>query len=263
MDNAIEALKMGVSILIFVGALSLAIVMLSRVRQTSAIVMENGDRNKTFYDNIKYSKQREVGTETIITNCYLYFKNDTTILFYTGSIDQDGNVTIGQPITLYNTESLETDMKQSHLLTNGRGVFGLDINDERSRKEPWTKTEQSNKNFITALVRGLQTERYAWSRSSVAGNSANGHELRMNFTYMNSFGGQPFVRLSKNARFIERVGIYKYYTSDMGAESIYITGSDTTKKQFIDENGNSIAYTENTNAGDFKKVIQYVYVGRK
>ena len=64
MENITEALKMAAAILLFVGALSLTIATFTKVRQTSAAVMENSDKNASFYDNIEYSSEKIVSEKS-------------------------------------------------------------------------------------------------------------------------------------------------------------------------------------------------------
>ena len=199
MENITEALKMAAAILLFVGALSLTIATFTKVRQTSSAVMENSEKNISFYDNIDYSSEKIVGLETVVTNCYLYYKNYNTILFYTGSLDSDSKLVIEEKMPLYNTESLPVDddktgMKKinSNLLIKNvdgtdlskREVFGLDINDERSRKEPWIGTDLKNRDFITSFLKAEKTEGYSWSRTALnTRNIVSDHKLFFSFLY--------------------------------------------------------------------------------
>lgn len=301
MENATDALKMAAAMLIFVAALSLTIGVFTKTRQTSAAVMNNNDKNKTYYDNINYSSEREVGVETVITNCYLYFKNYNTILFYVGHIDSDGETVIDRKMPLYYTESMPTrdDTNQksslkinSNLLIDNpegtsidvihRQVYGLDISDERSRKEPWVATDKKNRDFITSLIKSVKTETYPWSRNNVNENRAssfgisnyssnyslaskyNNYEytngnvsgLRIGFCYSEpEYLNTAFANAS-NAVFIERIGTYKMSSANNS------TNITSTQKQFVDENGDVVSSEDETDETVLKRVIQYIYIKR-
>ena len=94
MENAVDALKMGFAVLVFIAALSLAIFSFTRVRETSAQIAEEADIQEYYQqlslgatgaiDNNALSS-RVVGVETIIPTLYRYYKENYTILFYTDS----------------------------------------------------------------------------------------------------------------------------------------------------------------------------------
>ena len=323
MENATDALKMAAAMLIFVAALSLTITMLTQARQTSATVMENSDKNKMYYDNLNYTSEREVGIETVITNCYLYFKNYNTILFYVGHIETDTDtgkesVVIDHKLPLYCTESfpiIDTTSKKekinSNLLINNedgtdlnsRQVYGLDINDERNRKEPWISTDERNRNFVSSFLNAEFTEAYPWSRNNTDANkqisnysfktyslansnkygySATGavNSLYIGFIYtpyLNNntpYNKKPLAE-AKNAVFVERIGTYKtsgVYSSTTNTlasgevvnMSVYeTTNTGSTQKLFIDENGTIVSSEDNVEENDIKRVIQYIYITNK
>ena len=273
MENITEALKMAAAILLFVGALSLTIATFTKVRQTSAAVMENSDKNASFYDNIEYSSEKIVGLETVVTNCYLYYKNYNTILFYTGSLDSDNKLVNVEKMPLYNTESLpvvddKTRMKKinSNLLINNidgtdlsrREIYGLDINDERSRKEPWTGTDVKNRDFVTSFLKGIQTEKYSWSGSS-------DHKLSIGFLYTDYTNGRNFYTGnsgSSSMKFVERIGTYKYnYKNNEDSNNKRPSNLSTTMQQYVDKDNQVVATLENNEENtQVKKVIQYIYI---
>jgi len=267
MENITEALKMAAAILLFVGALSLTIATFTKVRQTSAAVMENSDKNASFYDNIEYSSEKIVGLETVVTNCYLYYKNYNTILFYTGSLDSDNKLVNVKEMPLYNTESIPVDDKiNSNLLIKNvdgtdlskRVVFGLDINDERSRKEPWTGTDVKNRDFVTSFLKGIQTEEYSWSGSS-------DHKLSIGFLYTDYTNGRNFYTENSNSnmKFVERIGTYKYnYKNNEDSNNKRPSNLSTTMQQYVDKDNQVVATLENNEENtQVKKVIQYIYIG--
>ena len=277
MENITEALKMAAAILLFVGALSLTIATFTKVRQTSAAVMENSDKNTSFYDNIDYSSEKIVGLETIVTNCYLYYKNYNTILFYTGHLDSDNNLVIDRKMPLYNTESLPVDDEKtgkkkinSNLLINNidgtdlsrREIYGLDINDERSRKEPWIGTDLKNRNFVTSFLKAEKTEGYSWSRTALnTSNIVSDHKLSISFLYTNYTNERNFY--TGNMKFVERIGTYKYnYKNDEeNSDTKRPSNLSTTMQQYVDKDNQVVATLENNDENtQVKKVIQYIYI---
>ncbi len=284
MENATDALKMAASVLIFVGALSLAMFSLTYAKKASATVM-SAESEESYYDieldNV--SSVREVGIETIIPNLYSYYKNYNTILFYTGKWNDktkslEGGLT---KVPLYYTEALETSRsgKKSALdksilrIDQTRAIFGLDINDERTRQEPWVYGD-GPKNFIDSLINGVASPEYTWSRAGLNdsntiikkknffGDSNSSIEgIKINFTYKNSMGEKTLMN-NASAKFIERIGKYNYKTlkSTVVKNGQVKSGETVTEdSQIIFSNGESI---DNENETE-KTVIQYIYVGNK
>ena len=72
MESAVEALKMGAAVLIFVMALSITILTFSQARETSEIVLQSSD-NQRYYESIETgTENRIVGFETVIPTVYKY-----------------------------------------------------------------------------------------------------------------------------------------------------------------------------------------------
>lgn len=281
MENITEALKMAAAILLFVGALSLTIATFTKVRQTSSAVMENSEKNISFYDNIDYSSEKIVGLETVVTNCYLYYKNYNTILFYTGHLDSDNKLVIDKKMPLFNTESLPVDDDKtgkkkinSNLLINNidgtdlnrREIYGLDINDERSRKEPWIGTDLKNRDFITSFLKAEKTEGYSWSRTALnTSNIVSDNKLFISFLYTNYTNGRNFYTENSNSnmKFVERIGTYKYnYKNDEeNSDTKRSSNLSTTMQQYVDNDNQVVATLENNEENtQVKKVIQYIYI---
>lgn len=73
MENASEALKMAGAVLLFVIALSVAIISFGQVRQTADVILSYEDRETTYIDgNLYYQEDsnRTVGLETVIPTLY-------------------------------------------------------------------------------------------------------------------------------------------------------------------------------------------------
>lgn len=94
MENAVDALKIGFAVLVFVMALSLTIYMFAQVRETADIVLHSSDVTEYMqyegfedYETAKKSSERVVGLETIIPTLYKYYKENYTVIFR----DSSGN----------------------------------------------------------------------------------------------------------------------------------------------------------------------------
>lgn len=110
MENAAEAIKMAAAVLVFVGALAVAIIMIGQARATSDSILYMKDTSN--YDSYTESDEavtsgvvtaegnRIVGLETIIPSLYRYYKEGFTIKF----VDENN-----QKIILY---------EKTHIVTN-------------------------------------------------------------------------------------------------------------------------------------------------
>lgn len=185
MENAGEALKMAAAMLIFVGALSIAIFVLSRARQTSAAIMDKKEAARTYYHIDNLESERIVNVDTVITNLYNYYQSQSTILFYNADTMNDAKSGRVEPVPLYNTEAKhenEMDTRQESNLNKAklsignmndsndenekRKIFGIDTHDELIRQEPWSRNDVTAKQFIDALVNRQETPGYDISRYS-------------------------------------------------------------------------------------------------
>ena len=101
MENAADALKMAAFVLLFVGALSIAMITLSKARAVSqTILYRQDDRNSYAYvdesDYIesatKYKTDRIVTLDTILPTLYRYYKENYRVEFYKAD---------GTPLGLY------------------------------------------------------------------------------------------------------------------------------------------------------------------
>lgn len=315
MENGTDALKMAFAMLVLVSALSIVMYAFTNVRKTATAVLDKSDKD-TYYQiynddgtGKQYSFYREVGVDTVIANLYSYYGNFYTILFYNGEDEWnkdehqfskgDGKI---DPIPLYYTEALDktsdtdtnpnknwlTQLGRSTLRINntGRAIYGLDINDELTRQEPWSHNERNDKLFIDALINGKDWIWPNWSRTwseNIGINDVlyktergiNVRYLKMRFQYMSEMGGKSLSENTK-ARFIERVGQYNYDAQfenndqnyeGQGAFGYYneagrYNESNQTDStiEFEDETGNKVGEIANTKITQ-KRVIQYIYIG--
>ena len=87
MENAVDALKIGFAVLVFVMALSLTIYMFSQARESADIVLHSSDITEYMeYEEVSQgSENRVVGLETIIPTLYKYYKENYTVIFRNSS----------------------------------------------------------------------------------------------------------------------------------------------------------------------------------
>lgn len=92
MENAIEAIKMGFGMLVFVIAMSAAMYLFTTASSTAKVLLYSADKTN-YYDNIQVTSEnvtkRIVNIETIIPTLYRYFKENFAVQIY----DRYGNLT--------------------------------------------------------------------------------------------------------------------------------------------------------------------------
>lgn len=85
MENAADALKMAGAVLIFVLAISIAILSFGQVRETADIILDYKDRETVYIDGDYYYKasgtERQVGLETIIPSITRAYLENYKIVF--------------------------------------------------------------------------------------------------------------------------------------------------------------------------------------
>lgn len=259
MENVTDALKMAAAVLIFVGALSMAIMAFTKARQ-AATNMLGKDKIALYYDlEDNYTLNREVSIDTVISNMYTYKNTRSTLLFYTGSVDENNNIKM-EPLTLYNTNALDNDRKYSFLIygdSNSTKIYGLDITDERTRNEPWTSTDKATKDFIDCLIKGTMYE-YDSSRSTRPDK-----KMFIEFEYKGSLSNNTFSQYSPKYKIIERVGHFNY-------EDIHVTpqGSEPQETYRSTNLSDSVTVFSNNEVieneeGNDKKVIQYIFTNKE
>lgn len=286
MENATDALKMAAAILLFVGALSLAMISLTKARQASQSLITADEVSSYSYksniSNVNFKSVREVGIDTVIPNIYSYYQNFNTILFYTAS---DSSLSDIKPLVLYYTEALDysndgsiTQLDKSILraskvegsgISDGKAIYGLDINDERAREEPWANDSRYYKLFLDSLINCVDSPYYTWSRNERISNHNNvgNHQLSIKFTYGNTSYKWKNFATNNNGRFIERIGRYNYkaiYDSQTAQDSQdtssrNLVAVNNAESQIVFDNGESIDNENDTE----KMVIQYIYIGQK
>ena len=85
MENAVDALKMAGAVLLFVLAISVAIVSFGQVREAADTILDYKDRETVYIDGNLYYKttgtERTVGLETIIPTIYRAYIENYKIVF--------------------------------------------------------------------------------------------------------------------------------------------------------------------------------------
>lgn len=85
MENAADALKMAAAVLIFVLAISIAILSFGQVRQTADTVLNYKDRETEYIDGNYYYKasgtERSVSLETVIPTVFRAYLENYKIVF--------------------------------------------------------------------------------------------------------------------------------------------------------------------------------------
>ena len=277
MENAVDAIKMAGAILIFLMALTLAIVGVNSARRASDSVMAERSSTDAFYDtdDIHVLSNRIVGIETVIPTLYSYYKDNTTVLFYVGTGYNEETNTFGsiEPLVMYSTESLENRLVNSNIAlkigsVNSHSIYGLDNNDELTRQEPWSYNEVNNKRFVQDLVNGSETDtsnfgRKYYTSRKIGGwgnhsgtDSEGGYYYQLAFPYVYKIGGP--LATNSSARFVERIGQYNFdATSTVDTTTATVEWEYNTTGATIDfDNGESIA----NERGNYKKVIQFIYI---
>ncbi len=98
MENAVDALKLGFAVLVFVMALSLTMYMFTNARKTADMVLHSSDMlgYMEYIEPEVGTENRIVGLETIIPTLYKYYKENYTVIFR----DSDGDF-----LSLYETQT--------------------------------------------------------------------------------------------------------------------------------------------------------------
>lgn len=98
MENAVDALKIAFAVMVFILALSVAIIMFSQLNQVSQVVLASSDVTQFYEYTTATAEQssRIVGLETIIPTLYKYYKENYTVIFLKEN---------GEPLPLYESQT--------------------------------------------------------------------------------------------------------------------------------------------------------------
>ena len=98
MENAVDALKIGFAVFVFVIALSLTMYMFTSAKETADMLLHSSDMSEymEYIEPEAGTESRVVGLETIIPTLYKYYKENYTVIFR----DSSGNF-----LKLYDTKT--------------------------------------------------------------------------------------------------------------------------------------------------------------
>lgn len=212
MENAVDALKIGFAVLVFVIALSLTMYMFTNARESADVVLHSSDLTAymEYIEPQEGSENRIVGLETIIPTLYKYYKENYTVIFRNAS---------GGFLELYETKT-NTDLWSVGFTNRYYGgksarVCSFDVNEETKRHEPWTGSEKENKRMLDIFIQG-GTYSYKDSRGVQTIDFGNG------------------LSKYKNKKFIESLGEYEFNANNNEAsDTDYNSGLIKNKKKRV------------------------------
>lgn len=110
MEDAVKALEMSFAVMVFVIALSVAIISFNKAKAVSDAVLYSKDETNYYeYTGVKgkAAENRIVGLESIIPTLYKYYKENYTVVFREAQYDIEKGEFIGnkEPFKLYQTKS--------------------------------------------------------------------------------------------------------------------------------------------------------------
>lgn len=238
MENVTEALKLAFSVLFFVGALTISIMIFSQARETSDILLYRQDPTN-YYEYVEASnnKNRVVGVETIIPTLYRYYKENYTVVFKTGSLDEEGNLITKGPITIYETKTDVNNWNEGYDWKNCWGssasdtyrtqITSFDLDEENKRHEPWVGKTKDIKLNMDAFIAGKE---YVYQTDSQGRPIVSVHYNNFNKTGMGFYEACK----KKNYKFVETLGEYALN------ENIVYKKDPVTGEELLDKNGNKI-----------------------
>lgn len=122
MENAVDALKMAGAVLLFVLAISVAIVSFGQARETADTILDYKDRETVYIDGNLYYRatgtERTVGLETIIPTIYRAYIENYKIVF-------EG---LDEPIYTLKLSGGQTILKYTIDLETKKTEDGIEIN---------------------------------------------------------------------------------------------------------------------------------------
>lgn len=183
MENVADALILAFAVMIFTIALTLSMSVFSQARQTSDIVLSTVESNmKTEYEDLSSLSKlsyRKVGMETIVPTLYRYYKENLTVVFLQGNLDESDpsnpTITAIDTLPIYTSQTLERSWGTSYtgrtdLINPANSIrpsygFNLngsdhkqicvfDINEENARGEPFSSDDTNRKKNMDAILNG-------------------------------------------------------------------------------------------------------------
>lgn len=208
MEDAVEALKMAVAVLIFVIALGISISSFSQARQTAQTILTYTDReyDMQYISNVT-NTERVVGIETIIPTIYRAYKENYKVFFYNSD---------GQPLKLYSKRE--------------NGIM-VDINYIDLEQET-VGSDRDKDNFIMALLYGNKAKLTADDGTEINFNEFV-EDLKRNNSGI-SLNTNGIYDTIKENKFVEKFGVY--YQKDLKNEDDNNSGEDTENIKTPDVN---------------------------
>lgn len=249
MENAVEALKIAFGVLVFVMALTVAMVSFSNVKNASDVILYSKDETNYYeYQGVtgKAAENRIVGLETIIPTLYKYYKENYTVVFMQGDYDKvTGNFTNWQYLPVYNTPSNSSlwgnngvkdsngrtsydrlMLKKYNVSSTTNKIFSFDLDEETLRHEPWTGSFNKAKENVDSFLKGTI---YL---------NPNNNSKYIDYSEV-PLGTGGFIAKYKNKKFVETISEYAY-SGTQAQDSIY---SDTDSSLLKEKNKRIIIFT--------------------
>lgn len=208
MENAVDAFKLAFAVFVFIIAISIVMYMFTQAKTTSDLVLERSDVTEfmdyTVLESIQNSgtmiaEDRIVGLETIIPTLYKYYKENYTVVFL-----KSDNKT---PLTIYETQTNEKLWSKNYTNkyyksdTDLKKVCSFDVDEETSRREPWTGNNEYYKKNIDMFLSG----------GTFKAPSGNGMDYNYSDINVNGWRrSNGFIEEYKDKKFRESLGIYTY-----------------------------------------------------
>ncbi len=208
MENAVDALHMAASVLIFVLALTISINAFGQARQTADMLVSYNDReySYTYVEENKDSSgnvltERLVGLDSIIPSIYKAYRENYKIVFENSESVLDNNE------GLYKKRNNETGEYEP--------VFQIDLENES------LAGEEQKLEFLMAIIYGDKIDNFDSVSDRVRNNS--GISLNNNGLYdkINN----------RNRKFKEDIGIY--YQEEAGGVGEDVPEANKTEKRVI------------------------------
>ena len=126
MENAVEAIKMGFGMMVFVIAISATMYLFTSVSSTSQVILYSSDKTN-YYDNIKFKDEnkeittRIVNVETIIPTLYRYYKENFAVQIFNrdGKLVQIFDLNIEGKVYDASNSKIPTDQQRALLSLYG------------------------------------------------------------------------------------------------------------------------------------------------
>lgn len=225
MENAVEALKMAFAVIVFSIALTISIMMFTKAKNTSDIVLAAEDETSE-YDYYRYDaeelsqkEKRIVGLETVIPTLYKYYKENYTVVFKVGTYN-NGNLS-NENLELYTSKSpyktaygkklwgdYDWTKYWGNISENNSKIYKIcsfDMDEEIKRHEPWSGKQSDTKNNLDLFLNG-------GTFKSPDNNTSR--DMNYGSGFINELKS---IAKSNNPKFVEELGEYIYEREDDGS----------------------------------------------